>query len=77
MSLASILHPGPRAAPPEELRCGDYLTDGQRLFRVLSPFSTVREHVLARLENCLTLEVRNYSPDERCAMKLRPVQVAK
>jgi len=75
MSLGSMLRPGPRPRPPERLRSGGYLTDGRRLFRVVSQFSTVGEHKFARLEDCLTLEVSAYSPGELYQMKLRPIDV--
>lgn len=74
MSLASLLRPGPRTAPCGELRCGGYLTDGRKLFRVVSQFTTPGEHAFASLEDCLTLEVQAYSPGELCAMRLRPIQ---
>jgi len=42
-----MLHSDGGPGPVEEFRCGDYLTDGQRLFQIVSKFSTVAEHVLA------------------------------
>ena len=56
-----------------DLRPGSYLTDGWRLFRVISQFSPRSARVFAALEDCRTLEVRPYSPDELYAMRLRPV----
>jgi hypothetical protein len=51
-----------------------YLTDGRRLFRVVSPFIPGSEMPFASLEDCLTLKVRPYSPDELYAMGLRRVR---
>ncbi len=74
MSLTSLLRSGIRSVPPEPLRAGGYLTDGCRLFRVVSQFATVGEHVFASLEDCSTLEVQAYAPGELWAMKLQPVE---
>lgn len=74
MLLASLLRPHPRPAPSEPLCRGGYVTDGRRLFRVVSQFATVGENVFASLEDCHTLEVQAYSPGELCAMGLRPVR---
>ncbi len=74
MSLASLLRPHPRSAPAEPLCCDSYVTDGRRLFRVVSQFATVEENVFASLEDCRTLEVKAYSPGELCALGLRPVR---
>jgi len=74
MSLASPLPPGPRAAPSEQLGWGGYLTDGRRLFRVVSQFTTAGEDMFASLEDCLTLEIEAYAPGELWAMTLRPIQ---
>lgn len=76
MSLASLLRPHPRPAPGEPPRFGSYVTDGRRLFRVVSQFATAGENVFASLEDCSTLEVQAYSPGELCAMGLRPIQSA-
>jgi hypothetical protein len=73
MSLAPLHHPGPRKAPSALPRTGSYLTDGRGLFRIVSQFTTVGEHVFASLEDCLTLEVQAYAPGELDAMRLRPV----
>lgn len=50
-----------------------YLTDGRRLFRVVTPFVEAHPDEAA-LENCLTLEVRFYASDELADMPLRPVR---
>jgi hypothetical protein len=73
MSIGSLLRSTPGVTPSEPLRPGSYVTDGCRLFRVVSQFATVGEHVFASLENCSTLEVQSYVPGELCAMNLRPV----
>jgi hypothetical protein len=56
------------------LRCGSYLTDGRRLFRVVSQFDAGGKHAFASLEDCLTLEIEPYSPGELDEMNLRPVR---
>lgn len=50
------------------------MTDGHRLFRVVSQFAFVGDHVFASLEDCFTLEVQRYAPSELHEMGLRPVQ---
>jgi len=72
----SALRGSSRASPSGSLCCEGYLTDGRRLFRVLSRFAAVGEDACASLEDCATLEVRAYTPEELCAMKLRPVAAA-
>ncbi len=57
------------------LRAGSYVTDGRCLYRVVSQFTPRSARVFAALEDCRTLEVRPYSPDELYAMRLRPVAV--
>jgi hypothetical protein len=61
---------------PVPLQSDSYLTDGRRLFRVVSPFAATTEHAYASLEDCLTLEVRCYSPAELGEMRLRDVRTA-
>lgn len=56
---------------PEQLR---YLTDGRRLYRVVSRFSAGPGWTFAELEDCLTLDVTAYTPGELDAMGLRPVR---
>ncbi len=76
MLLTSLLRTNPRPAPSEPLHAGGYVTDGRRLFRVVSQFATVGDHVFASLEDCSTLEVQAYAPGELCAMGLRPIRSA-
>jgi hypothetical protein len=60
-------------APREQLGFESYLTDGWRLFRVVSQLNTTQRQPFASLEDCLTLEVQPYTPGELGAMNLRPV----
>jgi hypothetical protein len=55
-------------------RSGGYLTDGHRLFRVVSQFAFAGDRVLASLEDCLTLDVRAYAPSELYELRLRPIR---
>ena len=59
--------------PSQPLTADSYLTDGIRLLRVVSKFEHTGASMFASLEDCLTLEVRPYSPGELSAMALRPV----
>jgi hypothetical protein len=74
MSLAPLHPPRPRRGPCALLIPDNYLTDGRRLFRVVSQFAAGAEHVFASLEDCLTLEVQAYAPGELDAMRLGPVR---
>lgn len=49
---------------------GHYLTDGHRLYRVVSPFLLEGGDPTAELEDCLTLEVRPYTAHELLVMGL-------
>ena len=64
---------------PAQLSCdfepNAYVTDGWRLFRVISGFDLIEEPV-ALLEDCRTLATLTYSPDELWAMRLRLVKPA-
>ena len=60
----------------ERLVPGSYLTDGHRLLRVVSRFEADHASKSASLEDCLTLEVRCYSPGELYAMRLRRVDAS-
>jgi hypothetical protein len=51
-----------------------YLTDGRRLFRVVSGFAYPPEDSLAALEDCATLDVSSYTADELWEMELRVVR---
>ncbi len=57
-----------------ELDAGSYVTDGWRLLRVVSPFDPGIEPQIAWLEDCMTLEVEPYEPDDLWEMDLRLVQ---
>jgi hypothetical protein len=56
--------PAPFAPSPEALEPGRYLTDGRRLFRVVSRFDAPPETVLVVLEDCVTLDVLALVPSE-------------
>jgi hypothetical protein len=57
-----------------EFAPGAYLTDGRSLFRVVSQLVPNNHYSFAALEDCRTLQVRPYRPDELYAMRLRPVR---
>jgi hypothetical protein len=76
MSLTPLRPHVPPRAPSALLLPDSYLTDGRRLFRVVSQFTTGAECVLALLEDCVTLEVQEYSPGEIHRMRLRRVRTA-
>jgi hypothetical protein len=74
MPLAPLRRPRPRRVPSAPLVADSYLTDGRRLFRVVSRFADSAEHAFASLEDCRTLEVRAYAPGELYEMRLRAVR---
>jgi hypothetical protein len=49
---------------------GSYVTDGRRLFRVVSALAAPPELEVAELEDCMTLETASYSPGELWALRL-------
>ena len=63
-----------RRPTAEQLQPGTYVTDGERLFCVLSQFASDDEIELATLEDCLTLEVKPYCQAELEDLRLRHVQ---
>jgi len=65
-----------RLRSSEEFASGIYLTDGCRLFRVVSRLAWKGKYALASLEDCLTLDVTPYSADELFAMRLQLVVTA-
>ena len=67
--------PLPCRRAPEPFVPGRYVTDGYRLFRVVSRFTTTL-CPFAELEDCQTLRVRRYSPNELHGMRLRGVPMA-
>jgi len=75
MPLTPLRSRSGRTARFEQLTPDSYITDGRRLFRVVTRFTAAERHKFASLENCHTLEVQTYSPGELAAMKLRPVLV--
>jgi hypothetical protein len=70
----SPLRGGLRRPKADQLQPGTYVTDGERLFCVLSQFASEDEIELATLEDCLTLEVKPYCSDELEDLRLRHVQ---
>jgi len=52
---------------------GAYLTDGQRLFRVVWPLCSLQRPDMAILEDCKTLCLTAFTSDELSAMRLTPV----
>ena len=65
---------GSRRAPAHPFAAGCYVTDGRRLYRVLSRFVPGEPDAHAELEDCVTLEVRSCSPSELYSMRLRSVR---
>ncbi len=61
-----------RARPRVPIR-GSYLTDGRRLFRVVSRFAGGHRKLLVALEDCLTLQVQLFDQSELAAMGLEAV----
>jgi hypothetical protein len=57
-----------------EVEPSSYLTDGRRLFRVVSGFTYPPEDSLAVLEDCSTLDISTHSADELWDMDLRVVR---
>lgn len=72
MSAATIQIPGPEPLQPA-FTPGIYLTDGTRLYRVISPGRSLFPS--AELEDCLTLEVERYDSDELRVMGLQRVEL--
>jgi len=56
-----------------ELPSCRYVTDGRRLFRVVSRLPSRGRGGLAELEDCLTLRVACYTERELATMRLRAV----
>lgn len=57
---------------PDAVSAGVYVTDGTRLFRVISPGQSLFPS--AELEDCVTLAVERYFSDELYAMHLHRVR---
>ena len=69
-----LLRPqGTRRETVERCAPGVYLTDGRDLFRVVSRLGAESGRMLASLEDCRTLDVCHYTPDELYRMQLRLV----
>lgn len=67
------LAPG-SASPRDD---GAYLTDGQRLFRVVWPLCSLKRTDMAILEDCKTLCLMAVTSDELSAMRLTAVTPTK
>jgi hypothetical protein len=76
MSPTPLRRVEPPRAPLAPHLPDSYLTDGRRLFRVVSQFTAGADNAFASLEDCLTLEVQAYSPGELHRMRLRAVPTA-
>jgi len=74
MALSIVHSLGVRELSRRALALGGYLTDGRRLFRVVSRFEGDGETVLVGLEDCSTFEVKALLPSELRAMRLRAVR---
>jgi hypothetical protein len=64
---------GRSADPSDPVVAGAYVTDGSRLFRVMSRLDPPSGVFGAVLEDCLTLDWRVYDSRELWHMALRPV----
>jgi hypothetical protein len=71
--MTSLRRKRRRREPLEISILGGYVTDGHRLFRVVSWFAAGRRDELVALEDCATLEVRPFLPRELDTMGLRAV----
>lgn len=76
MTPLSIRSHVKRVLPLDSALPDSYLTDGERLFRVIARIGEDECGGLASLEDCRTLEVSTYLPDELVGMALRPVHPA-
>lgn len=76
MELTHTRRQRSRRPAPAPFLTNSYFTDGRKLLRVVSEFIPGAERRYASLEDCLTLEVRAYSPSELYRMRLRLVRAA-
>lgn len=75
MSLSIVHSLGARRLGSRTVAQDGYLTDGSRLFRVVSRFQSERDEVvLVGLEDCSTFEVKALLPRELRSMGLRVVR---
>lgn len=68
---ATKIRVGPEQGAEEQFVPGVYVTDGKRLFRVISPGRSLFPS--AELEDCRTLRVERFFSDELYAMRLHRV----
>ena len=62
-----------RRAKAGEFVPGEYLTDGRRLWRVLSRFDPRASAKFAVLEDCMTLDTQAFTPQRLAEMGLQSV----
>jgi hypothetical protein len=74
MLLSAVRRRLAPSTPPHPFATGSYLTDGRRLFRVVSHFTPGAAQLQSSIEDCLTLEVSAHAPSELYSMRLRPVR---
>jgi hypothetical protein len=67
-------HHRERAGTPPFPGFSQYVTDGTRLFRVVSGFAGSPPDNFAALEDCMTLEIAPYTPEQLWKMQLQPVR---
>ena len=60
--------------PPTDIQPSAYLTDGRRLFRVISGFESAPAEPVAILEDCRTLQVAARSPEDLVDMGMYVVR---
>lgn len=73
--VVKVLRSNPAVRRHERSTCSPmrYVTDGRRLFRIVSLFQPGAARPVAELEDCMTLEIGRYTPDDLFEMRLRPV----
>lgn len=75
--IVELLHRlGRRGVRSRALVADSYLTNGRRLFRVVSWLTAGHEPMLVTLEDCVTLEVQAYAQSELHVMGLQPVRTS-
>lgn len=71
--VVSRSHGVPAAGSASPRDDGAYLTDGQRLFRVVWPLCSLERPDMAILEDCNTLCLAAFTSGELSSMRLTPV----
>jgi hypothetical protein len=75
MGSSAATHPPSTALQSQRVRQGDYLTDGDALYRVAGVILGSRGVRMVELEDCRTLELYAYDGPGLAAHGLRPVTV--